>query len=692
MKPPEFGTKLDGLDTGTPGVILYGVTPDDKVIPVKVTDNGTLDVGVTLAGDVEIGAVELKDGDSDTRVTVKDDGTDNAVVVTANVLPLPTGAATEATLSEIDQDLTDGTQKTQIVDSGGDVVNSTSNSLDINLKYAGGTSITTGQKTSALSIPVVLPSDQTISVGVINVDTIDVVVPALVVTGTISSLTNSVQIEINGHAGLAIQLAGTWLGTVAVETSIDNAATWEDAYLVTVVPGGPIVTAATVAGNGTYRVLTLDGVTHARVHPHEFTSGTIEVTATATAAASEVKAALVSLDQGAASVAGFARLRVANPYTLLDSQHCIDSQSFLWETLLDTGGTATHLTDEAAMELTVGPSSGSSSMRRTRERFRYQAGKSQQIIATGVLGSSQVDVVQKIGYYDDLNGVYFQQDETGPSVVMRSSTSGATVESVVAQADWNIDSFDGTGPSGILLDLAKANIFYFELEWLGAGACRVGFSVNGTIYVAHKFNNTNSIDTVYIGTASLPCTYEIYTTGGIGGTASLKQICTSVISEGGGPDFPFHFTATTSNVPVQVTTGQSVVVAIRPKLTYAGIVNRTHTRPTSIDILPVGSQAVSVQVFADPSILGAPSWVDANPYSGIEYSTTTGLTISGGVPIFDTFAEPGKVTRLDLEDIGRSTPLSLDSTGTTQHVVAVVATCFEGTTPVCGSIRWEEFH
>jgi len=45
--------------------------------------------------DIEIGAVEIKDGETDTRQKVKSDGVDNASVVTQNSQPLPTGASTE---------------------------------------------------------------------------------------------------------------------------------------------------------------------------------------------------------------------------------------------------------------------------------------------------------------------------------------------------------------------------------------------------------------------------------------------------------------------------------------------------------------------------------------------------------------------------------------------------------------------
>lgn len=49
--------------------------------------------------DIEIGAVELKDATTDTRVKIKSDGVDNALVVTQNSQPLPDGAAT-STLQE----------------------------------------------------------------------------------------------------------------------------------------------------------------------------------------------------------------------------------------------------------------------------------------------------------------------------------------------------------------------------------------------------------------------------------------------------------------------------------------------------------------------------------------------------------------------------------------------------------------
>jgi len=62
---------------------------------MKLNEDGSIDVTL-LNGDIEIGAVEIKDGESDIRQKVKTDGVDNAAVVTQNSQPLPDGAATSA--------------------------------------------------------------------------------------------------------------------------------------------------------------------------------------------------------------------------------------------------------------------------------------------------------------------------------------------------------------------------------------------------------------------------------------------------------------------------------------------------------------------------------------------------------------------------------------------------------------------
>ena len=62
---------------------------------------------------------------------------------------------------------------------------------------------------------------------------------------------------------------------------------------------------------------------------------------------------------------------------------------------------------------------------------------------------------------------------------------------------------------------------------------RCGFVVDGKMIPAHIFHNDNIYKTTYMTTACLPIRYEIKNTGVTTSNSTLKQICSSVISEGG---------------------------------------------------------------------------------------------------------------------------------------------------------------
>lgn len=65
---------------------------DPCVMQFDVNGRLKTDASMTVTGDIQLGAVELKNGTDDTRATIKSDGTDNALVVTSN----PLGSAPQA--------------------------------------------------------------------------------------------------------------------------------------------------------------------------------------------------------------------------------------------------------------------------------------------------------------------------------------------------------------------------------------------------------------------------------------------------------------------------------------------------------------------------------------------------------------------------------------------------------------------
>jgi hypothetical protein len=147
-----------------------------------------------------------------------------------------------------------------------------------------------------------------------------------------------------------------------------------------------------------------------------------------------------------------------------------------------------------------------------------------------VAGAKVAGVQKLIGYFDDSNGIFFRVNGLTSEMVIRSNVSGAPVDTAIPQAAWNLDRLDGTGPSGLTLDVADAQIFVCDFQWLGVGAVRVGFDIDGLIVWAHVFKNANSLTSVYMRTPNLPLRWEIL---GQGTASTLEAICCSVASEGG---------------------------------------------------------------------------------------------------------------------------------------------------------------
>jgi hypothetical protein len=165
--------------------------------------------------------------------------------------------------------------------------------------------------------------------------------------------------------------------------------------------------------------------------------------------------------------------------------------------------------------------------------FSYQPGKSLLVLNTFAMEPAKDNLRQRVGYFNAANGLYIELEDDTLSFVERSSVTGSATETKVAQANWNVDKLDGTGPSGRTLDITKAQILWMDIEWLGLGTVRMGFVIDGLFVHCHSFHHANLITSTYITTASLPLRYEIINLDTTATISTLKQVCSTVISEGG---------------------------------------------------------------------------------------------------------------------------------------------------------------
>lgn len=234
------------------------------------------------------------------------------------------------------------------------------------------------------------------------------------------------------------------------------------------------------------------------------------------------------LTRTASDAFGWARVSV--PETIFDSHQTFDAEPLHFDTAVTGTGSVTYSNAEARSRLTVTAGAGTA-VRQTFRRFVYQPGRSQLVYMTGVLrvaGTFSATVVSRMGLYSTNSGVFFSYDGTAatPSVTVRKGG----VDTAVAQASWNLDPMDGTGASGLTLDVTQTQIFVINFQWLGVGSVWYGFHIGGTLHWVHRFDNANTASTVYMTTPALPLRAEILCSAGSG---SMDAICCAVISEGG---------------------------------------------------------------------------------------------------------------------------------------------------------------
>lgn len=334
----------------------------------------------------------------------------------------------------------------------------------------------------------------------------------------------------------------------------------------------------------------------------------------------------------------FGRNRVSQNHILLSSNFRFDLLPFLWEPVLSGGGTAVQQPNEGVVLLTV-PAAVAEASLQTREYFLYRAGQSHLVVMTFAFGATAAGVTKRAGYFDAANGVFLQRAAGVTSVVLRSSTSGAPVDTAVAQAAWNLDRLDGTGPSGKTLDITKAQVFSVDLQYLGAGRVRVGLFMDGGEVYVHEFDNANVVTTTYMGTGTLPVRYEMTSDGTNGDT--MRAICSAVCREGGEESPALRSVVSTLGVGAA---GQSLdptlktILAVRLRPGYL----RGKLSPVEIEVVNLGANHLYWELAIVTGFTGATldPWT-ASPTS-FESSTTV-IAQSGEHPLASGFVPEGAV-------------------------------------------------
>lgn len=390
------------------------------------------------------------------------------------------------------------------------------------------------------------------------------------------------------------------------------------------------------------------------------------------------------------AVDAFGRARISTPLTLFDSSHRY-SDNGLWATSNTSTATYGHNANAGLISLNLDTTANAEVVRETTKVMSYQPGKSLQILNTFVMNEPKANLRQRVGYFGANNGIYLELSGNTLYWVERSYSNNSVSETRVAQSDWNMDTLLGDGPSHITLDITKAQIQFIDVEWLGLGTVRCGFVIDGQLIHTHSFHHANFITSTYMTTGSLPVRYEIKNTDTTSSNSTMKQVCTSVISEGGyelrGAQYAIGTPVTQPRDCTAANTFYPIIsIRLNPDKNDGIVIL------TALSMLGVGNNArFNWQVISRGTVTGA-SWVNAASTSCVQYDLS-GTAVTGGRTLASGFLSATTQASVSLDILKEALfkfQLERDSMANTSYPITLAVSSATAGDDVLATMDWEE--
>jgi len=287
----------------------------------------------------------------------------------------------------------------------------------------------------------------------------------------------------------------------------------------------------------------------------------------------------VRFAEGLPQLDAFGKLRTSGASILGDYTFANNNLPSEFATTKFGSGKSVHNDDLHAAELRTGAGTATKNFGPDSDRIQltthtyhhYFPGLSQMSIMTVALSDQgQTGVMREWGYFDGQydddvtgtpnyelvtgNGIFFRvTGESGLQCVIRSSATGVVTETIISKDTttklsiangvtttistlpdgWNGDPIDGSGDSQKVFDLRNDNIYWMDIQWLGAGRVRFGTYHRGQRIVIHEYYHDNNGGVPICQTGSLPLRYCQHNMKNINVVSeSLMRVwCASVFTE-----------------------------------------------------------------------------------------------------------------------------------------------------------------
>lgn len=382
--------------------------------------------------------------------------------------------------------------------------------------------------------------------------------------------------------------------------------------------------------------------------------------------------------------------------TVLEVKTFYDKDTLRVTEILADGATSVHDAGENAVLMSITNSSASRVVRQTKPYASIINNKTMYAIVGAKLISdtSARNLVSRAGCFDDANditfsgalasgnGVFFQyQSGSGLALVLRSNLTGTQVDTVIPQNMWDVDTLDGQGPTGHVLDPTAENVYIFEWSALKGNIIRAGYMRDGFPVFCHKFMN------VRMGCASVPLRWELKrldATDPASDAASMTQAAGSVMIQGNNDGPIINRSRTSDNIkPVTMANSPQPILSLRLR----PATNRAKLLPRCVRIANLGAGIAKWSLVLNPSVLTGSSFNDVGSGSYGQFSESENA-VSGGVVISSGFfSDNNGLQTIEINE--KSLSLCADISGT-PDVLTLVVHYLRGVVSVSAAVEWAE--
>lgn len=310
------------------------------------------------------------------------------------------------------------------------------------------------------------------------------------------------------------------------------------------------------------------------------------------------------------------------------------------------GGTVTQATAMAVVGTST--TTASSAELKSETHAKYRAGMGGVLRFTSLFTSPVAVTEQYVGIMDEAGSS--QAFKNGYGVGHNGTTFGFhrwsnDTLTTVAQSDWD-DPLNGSGPSGMVIDFTKINVYFIQFQYLGGGAISLYIEDDktGQVTEVHKilYANFNTEPSVYNPNFH----FHIW----VDNKATTSDLIVKSSSYG------YFVEGRTNLIELQqpqqssglkqktdVTT-EVAILTIRNKTSYASKSNFIEILLENVSGAIEASAANNLgklRIIKNATLGGTPSYSDINTTNSVVDIDTAGTTVSGGTELL-SFPLAGK--------------------------------------------------